>query len=466
MGQIAESPLELIGDTPIVRLSRIGEGLAADIVAKVEFTNPGGSIKDRIAVAMVDDALDRGLLEVGGTIVEPTSGNTGLGLAIVAARYGLRCIFTMPDKMSMEKVQALRAFGAEVIVCPTAVAPDDPSSYYSVANRITDETPGAFQPNQYHNQTNPAAHEATTGPEIWSQTDGRVTHLVVGIGTGGTITGVGRCLKARNAAVRVVGADAEGSVYSGGDGRPYLVEGVGEDFWPDTLDKDIVDEVIAISDAEAFATAREVTIREGLWIGGSSGLAVAAARQLARRLEAEGRADDALIVVIIPDGGRPYLSKVFDDGWMASHGFPTSPTAPHQTVESAATLLERHPAHLPELVSIRPDAPVREAVALLERYGISQVPVVKEFEGGEIPAAAVVGAVSEKGLLGALAGDVDAAHATVSDVMDEPLPVVGASQPLDELRDAVTERGAVVVLDGGHPVGVLSRADVLEALAR
>jgi cystathionine beta-synthase len=468
---IADSPLDLIGDTPLVRLGRVGAGLAADIVAKVEFTNPGGSIKDRIAVEMVDDAMAKGLLGPGGTIVEPTSGNTGLGLAIVAARHGLRCIFTMPDKMSMEKVQALRAFGAEVVVCPTAVAPADPRSYYSVANRITEETPGAFQPNQYHNPANPAAHEATTGPEIWRQTDGRITHLVVGIGTGGTISGVGRYVKSQNPDVRVVGADPEGSVYSGGDGRPYLVEGVGEDFWPETLDKDVVDEVISISDAESFATAREVTKLEGLWVGGSSGLAIAAARRLAQRLERDGEADGALIVVIVPDGGRPYLSKVYDDTWMASHGFPLELAEPigagadASPSLTAAELLHRHPAAVPELVSVAPDAFVSDAVALLEQYGISRLPVVKEFEG-ELPAAAVVGAVSEQGLLRTLARDPAAAHKPVQDIMEDPLPFVGASQPLDELRDVVTECGAVIVLDGGHPIGVLTRADVLDALAR
>src|SRR5262245_28462619 len=314
--QVADSVLELIGDTPLVRLPRIGRGLTCDLIAKTETTNPGGSVKDRPAVAMVDAAERDGLLVPGGTIVEPTSGNTGVGLAIVAAQRGYRCIFVMSDKMSEEKVALLRAYGADVVVCPTAVPPEHPDSYYSLADRLTRETPGAFRPDQYSNPANPAEHERSTGPEIWRQTDGRVTHFVAGIGTGGTITGVARYLKSRNPSVQVIGADPEGSVFSGGTGRPYLVEGVGEDFWPTTFDPSLVDRTIMVSDAESFAAARRVTREEGILIGGSCGTAVHAALVAAQDL-----GPDAVVVVLLPDSGRNYLSKIFNDDWMVRFGF-------------------------------------------------------------------------------------------------------------------------------------------------
>src|ERR1700704_2742246 len=314
----ADSILALVGHPPLVRLPRLSaaEGITCTLVAKLETTNPGGSVKDRVAIAMVDAAERDGALLPGGTIVEPTSGNTGAGLAIVAAQRGYRCIFVMSDKMSNEKVALLRSYGAEVVVCPTAVPPEDPRSYYSTAERLVRETPGAFRPDQYSNQANPLAHEQTTGPEIWRQTKGRVTHFVAGVGTGGTITGVGRALKAQNPGVRIIGADPSGSVYSGGSGRPYLTEGVGEDFWPTTFDPSLVDRVVEVSDADAFLTARRVTREEGLLIGGSCGTAVYAALEVGREL-----GPDAVVVVLLPDSGRNYLSKVFNDQWMFDMGF-------------------------------------------------------------------------------------------------------------------------------------------------
>ncbi|MEY2432526.1 MAG: cystathionine beta-synthase, partial [Acidimicrobiaceae bacterium] len=342
--EIADSLLDLIGNTPLVRLRRVSEGLRCQIVAKLETTNPGGSVKDRPAVAMIDAAERDGLLGPGGTIIEPTSGNTGVGLAIVAAQRGYRCVFVMTDKVAPEKVGLLRAYGAEVVVCPVAVEPDDPQSYYSVAERLVRETPGAFRPNQYGNEWNPWAHEHSTGPELWRQTAGRITHFVAGVGTGGTITGVARYLKAQNPAVQIVGADPAGSVYSGGSGRPYLVEGIGEDFWPTTYDRSLVDQVVAISDEDSFLMARRVTAEEGILIGGSGGTAVAAALEIGRTLAA-----DDLVVVLIPDSGRGYLSRVFDDDWMAGYGFLRSEG------RTVADVLQARGGDVPPLVYVHPE---------------------------------------------------------------------------------------------------------------
>ncbi|MGZ5301923.1 MAG: PLP-dependent cysteine synthase family protein, partial [Actinomycetota bacterium] len=312
--------LDAMGDTPLVRLHTVTRGVRPTVLAKVEMLNPGGSVKDRIGIRMIEAAERSGLLKPGGTIVEPTSGNTGHGLAIAAAIRGYKCIFVMPDKMSQEKISLLRAYGAEVVICPTAVPPESPESYYRVADRLAEEIPGAYQPNQYFNPENPRAHYETTGPEIWRQTNGAIDVFVAGIGTGGTISGVGHYLKEQNPDVTIVGADPEGSVYSGDDPRPYLVEGIGEDFWPATFDPSVVDRYVKVSDRDSFRTARAVTRREGILIGGSAGSAVFAALQVARELD-----ETKTIVVLLPDTGRQYLSKVYSDSWMLQHGMLDRP---------------------------------------------------------------------------------------------------------------------------------------------
>ena len=447
----AESLIDLIGDTPLLRLDHTAQDLECTLLGKLEFFNPAHSVKDRIGIAMIEAAERDGRLQPGGTIVEPTSGNTGVGLAIVAAHRGYRCVFVCPDKVASDKIALLRAYGAEVIVCPTSVAPDHPDSYYSVSDRLAREIPAAWKPDQYHNPDNPAAQERT-GAEIWEQTRGRITHFVAGVGTGGTITGVGRHLKARNPSVQVIGADPEGSVYSGGSGRPYLVEGIGEDFWPTTYDASVVDRVIAISDAESFATARRVSREEGLLIGGSSGTAVAAALQVARDLPPE-----AVVVVHIPDSGRGYLSKLYNDGWMADHGFLKAAGI------TVGDLLALRDASLPPLVHVHPDETVRQAIDAMREYGVSQVPVIKH----ELPVvlAEVVGAVTEQQTMDRAFADASILDRPVSEVMGDPLPTVGAGEPLDVAVSRLRLGSAMLVLDRGHPIGVVTRVDVLTALA-
>ena len=454
--KIAPSILDLVGNTPLVRLKRISEaeGIRGMLAAKVETTNPGGSVKDRAAISMIDAAEREGLLKPGGTIVEPTSGNTGAGLAIVAAQRGYKCIFVMSDKMSDEKVALLRAYGAEVVVCPTAVAPEDPRSYYSTAERLVRETPGAFRPDQYSNQANPAAHFASTGPEIWEQTDGRITHFVGGLGTGGTITGVGKYLKSQNPNVQIVGGDPAGSVYSGGTGRPYLTEGIGEDFWPTTYDPAIVDRVIEVSDAEAFAMARRVTQEEGLMIGGSGGTAVHEALVVARE---EG--PDAVIVVLLPDSGRNYLSKIFDDDWMFYMGFLRA--------EGPVTgdVLEAKGDALAPLVLITPEEPVRDAIKLMHDTGVSQlvVSVTKELP---LAAKEVVGTLRELELMDLAFRDQAVLDQPVEAIMSPSMPMVGVGEPVARVVSCLDTQASVLVLDGGHPIGVLTRSDVLAFLAQ
>jgi cystathionine beta-synthase len=451
--ETAGSLIDLVGNTPLVRLDRVGRDIDATILAKLEMLNPGGSVKDRIALGMIEAAERDGLLKPGGTIVEPTSGNTGVGLAIVAARRRYRCVFVMPDKMSQEKISLLRAYGAEVVVCPTAVPPDHPDSYYSVANRLTQEIPGAFQPNQYANSENPRAHELTTGPEIWRQTAGRITHFVAGIGTGGTISGTGRFLKSQNSNIQIVGADPEGSVYSGGGGRPYLVEGVGEDFWPKTYDPSVVDRIVAISDRDSFLTARRVTREEGILVGGSAGLAIKAALVVGAELGPEH-----IVVVLIPDSGRGYLSKIYNDEWMADYGFL------RVGGETVGDVAARKLHDAPALVHIHPDETVRAAIRLMREYDISQVPVVKAEP--PLAFAEVVGAVRERDLLEKAFRDASCLDRPVAEVMGPPLPSVGSGEPIDAAVEALERGPAVLVVDAGHPIGILTRSDLLDFLSQ
>jgi cystathionine beta-synthase len=452
--------LDLVGGTPIVRLPALQPPGGARLLAKLEFMNPGGSIKDRIAGPMIEAAEREGLIGPGGTIVEPTSGNTGVGLAMVAARRGYRCIFVMPDKMSREKISLLRAFGAEVVICPTNVAPEDPSSYYSVSRRLTEETPGAFNPNQYGNQANPEAHYRSTGPEIWEQLGEDLDTLVLGVGTGGTVTGVGRYLKERNPRLQIVAADPEGSIYSGDDVRPYLIEGVGEDFWPTTFDPIVVDRWIPVSDRDAFNAARRLARAEGILVGGSAGMALHAALEVARELGA-GRT----VLTIFPDGGRSYLSKLFDDDWMLDHGLMARP-APPTTVAELLRAKHVEEPDIPLVVAVGAEQRIGEAIDLLQRYGISQMPVVRNRERQACGPDDVVGSIRERELLDRVFRDGEVALAlSVGEIMAAPLPVIGVERRLEDIYGDLQGQPAVMVCDGGTTVGLLTRADLLEFLA-
>jgi cystathionine beta-synthase len=455
----AEHIVDTIGDTPLVRLNGVAEGLAPLVLAKVEYFNPGGSVKDRIALRMVEAAERSGALRPGGTIVEPTSGNTGVGLALVAQRKGYRCVFVCPDKVSEDKRNVLRAYGAEVVVSPTAVSPEHPESYYKVSDRLATEIEDAWKPNQYANRENPESHYRSTGPELWEQTDGRITHFVAGIGTGGTVSGTGRYLKeVSGGRVRVVGADPEGSVYSGGTGRPYLVEGVGEDFWPTTYDRAICDEIIAVSDAESFVLTRRLAREEGLLVGGSCGMAVGAALRVAASIEGVA-ASQAVVVVLLPDGGRGYLGKVFNDSWMASYGF----LPPDSSGASVGDVLRRKDGTLPELVHTHPNETVAEAVHILRQFGVSQMPVVAAEP--PVMAAEVGGAVNERDLLDALfAGSANLAD-RVEQHMSPPLPTIGSGEPVSAAMTALASADGALVLIDGKPAGVVTRQDVLGFLA-
>ncbi|MDT5408335.1 MAG: cystathionine beta-synthase [Mycobacterium sp.] len=457
--RIAQHISEIIGNTPLVQLNSVVPPGSGRVVAKVEYLNPGLSSKDRIAVKMIDAAEASGELKPGGTIVEPTSGNTGVGLALVAQRRGYRCVFVCPDKVSEDKQNVLRAYGAEVVVCPTAVPPEHPGSYYSVSDRLVREIDGAWKPDQYSNPQGPASHYETTGPEIWADTDGQVTHFVAGIGTGGTITGAGRYLKdVSDGRVKVVGADPEGSVYSGGTGRPYLVEGVGEDFWPTAYDPTVPDQIIAVTDSDSFNMTRRLAREEAMLVGGSCGMAVVAALKVA-----EQAGPDSLVVVLLPDGGRGYLSKIFNDAWMSSYGFLRTRLDGSIEQPTVGDVLRGKSGQLPDLVHTHPSETVRDAIGILREYGVSQMPVV----GAEPPVMAgeVAGSVSERELLSAVfEGRANLADA-VGTHMSPPLPIIGAGEQVSALAKTLRDLDAVMVVEEGKPVGVITRYDLLGFLS-
>jgi len=451
--QVLDSILEAVGHTPLVRLQRVTAGLRPTILAKVETLNPGGSVKDRIGLRMIEDAERSGRLKPGGTIIEPTSGNTGHALAIAAALKGYRMIFVMADKQSPEKIALLRAYGAEVVVCPTAVPRDSPESYYSVAERLSHEIPGAFQPNQYFNQANPRAHYETTGPEIWQQTDGRVDVFVAGLGTGGTMTGTARYLKEQKPAVLTVGADPEGSLYSGDTIRPYKVEGIGEDFIPGTIDLTLIDRIVQVNDRDSFLWARRITREEGILVGGSAGTAMKAAIEVARELD-----EKTTMVVILPDTGRNNLSKIYSDEWMRQNGYLER--FPRQLVRDVVAARERQ---LPKLVTVSSREKVGRAIDLLQEYGISQMPVIEDGSG---PGRKVVGSIQERSLLDRVYRDPGLIETTVGAVMDGPFPTIAAGGHIDDAFNALLGGAfALLVMDADQPVGIITRLDLLEFMA-
>jgi cystathionine beta-synthase len=451
--EIAENVLALVGRTPLVEMRRLAKGLRPRVVAKLEHLNPGGSVKDRIGLLMIEDAERRGLLRPGGTIVEPTSGNTGVGLAMAAAIKGYRLICTMPDKMSQEKRDLLRAYGAEVVICPSAVPPESPESYYRVADRLSREIPGGFQPNQYYNPHNPEAHYRTTGPEIWQQTDGAVTHVVMGVGTGGTVSGVGRYLKEHAARVQIVGADPEGSLYTG-DIHPYKVEGIGEDFYPGTFDPAIVDRWFRVSDRDGLLMTRRITREEGILVGGSSGIAMFAALQLAKELD-----ERALIVVLFPDSGRSYLSKIFNDEWMRQNGF-----FERAVPASVRDVMKEREPGVPVMVVVSRNETVRSAIDTMQRYGISQIPVVSDGRADRIDD--IVGSVQEKTMLDRVFREPALVDERVDKVMEAPFPIVQATEDIERLyAELASGVPALIAAQDERPVSIITKADLLEFVA-
>jgi cystathionine beta-synthase len=451
--KILDSILDTVGHTPLIRLHRVTAGLKPTIVAKVETLNPGGSVKDRIGLRMIEAAERAGLLRKGGTIIEPTSGNTGHALAIAAAIKGYRMIFVLADKQSAEKISLLKAYGADVVVCPTAVPRESPESYYSVAERLSKEIPGAFQPNQYFNPENPQAHYETTGPELWEQTEGRIDAFVCGMGTGGTITGASRYLKERKPGMLTVGADPEGSLYSGSIG-PYKVEGIGEDFIPGTMDLSVVDRIVRVSDRESFTLARRLTREEGILVGGSAGTALYAALEVARDLS-----EDRLVVVLLPDTGRNYLSKIYSDDWMRQYGFLGR--FPRHRVRSVLAVGQRN---LPKLVAISSHEKVGRAIDMMQEYGISQMPVTED--GKVAGAQRFVGSIQERSLLDRVYRDPGLIETAVGAAMESPFPEIAAGAHIDEAFAALLGGvPALVVVEDGAPLGVITRVDLLEFIA-
>lgn len=459
--EIYPNIIATMGNTPLVRLSAVTRGIRTPVVAKLEMLNPGGSVKDRIGIRMIEEAERRGWLKPGGTIVEPTSGNTGVGLAMAAAVKGYHCIFVMPDKVAPEKVALLRAYGAEVVTTPTAVERDSPESYYSVADRLTREVPNAFQPNQYFNPMNPRAHYESTGPEIWRQTAGKITHFVAGVGTGGTISGVARFLKEQNPGIRVIGVDPEGSIYTSQTIHTYKVEGVGEDFWPGTFDRSVVDEWVQVTDRDAFLTARRVTREEGILVGGSGGMAVWAALEVAKRIDDP----DALMVVLLPDSGRGYLSKIYNDDWMRENGFLSRFSRPTRV----GRLVADRDGHVPTVVAVSCNDTIEHAIELLRKHDISQLPVIRDGTGtdeGSIEVQAVVGSVQERTLLDHLYRNPEIVNAKVSTIMDPPFSLVDANEEIERVFPLLASGSpAVLVEREGYVVGVVTRADLLEFAA-
>ncbi len=452
--EIAPDILSVIGGTPLVRLSRLARDVRPTVVAKLEMLNPGGSVKDRIGLLMIEDAERRGLLRPGGTIVEPTSGNTGVGLAMAAAIKGYKLVCTMADKQSQEKRDLLRAYGAEVVVCPTAVPPESPDSYYKVAERLARELPGGFLPNQYYNPQNPEAHYRTTGPEIWEQTDGTITHFVTGIGTGGTVTGAGRFLKERNPEVKIVGADPEGSIYTGAI-HPYKTEGIGEDFYPGTFDRTLVDRWVRVSDRDSFLTARRLVREEAILAGGSAGTALFAAIEVAKELD-----ESALVVVLLPDSGRSYLSKVFNDEWMRQNGFLDR----FPLLARVSDVMKDRETGTPELIVVSMGESVRSAIDTMQRYGISQIPVVAN--GSAKTLSDIVGSVQEKTMLDRVFREPALVDERVERLMEAPFPVVQADDDIERLYSELSSgAAALVAARADRPVSVITKADLLEFVA-